>query len=111
MSDLTGASQHALEVIRTEKLPVLPYTLTIGYDYFNAGMNLISIHFQRKYYEWCCRIHSYSQQHSKPSDISVTPPTSLTLTSVHLNLRDELIAFKNIIGQVLLDVWWRCGGG
>jgi tRNA (guanine37-N1)-methyltransferase len=77
-------SGKALEFITQNNIPLKPYELTIGYDFWRSDEILTSI---------------------LPEQFINEVPTGFTITGhvAHLNLREEFKPFGKLIGQVILD--------
>eukprot|EP00884_Botryococcus_braunii_P009386 jgi/Botrbrau1/18449/Bobra.0072s0032.2 len=81
-TDLDGLKEDLKSVVDEEKLAVIPYQLTVGYPHMTADQVLKKILGER-----------------------VEVPSSFETIGhiAHLNLREELLPYKHVIGQVLLD--------
>lgn len=84
--------------------------IVLGYDHWNASES-------RKKWIWSRRLTFATAdilQSISPLADDEDPPSSFTQTGhiAHLNLRDEWLPFKHIIGQVIIDVsGLGCGSG
>ncbi|KAA6423720.1 MAG: tRNA (guanine(37)-N1)-methyltransferase [Trebouxia sp. A1-2] len=75
--------EHLVDMIQAEDLAVTDYTLQIGYDQLSAEDIIRKV---------------------VPQDVREVPHAFESVGHIaHLNLRDELLPYKHIIGQVVLD--------
>nr|GAT57463.1 predicted protein [Mycena chlorophos] len=72
------------EFLNAESEGLVPYTIELGYDYWNAD-DLI--------------------QAVVPEDLRDRSPTGFASTGhiAHINLKDEYLPYKHLIGQIILD--------
>ncbi|KAK9346454.1 Met-10+ like-protein-domain-containing protein [Lipomyces starkeyi] len=85
LGDLNGMSEELAKFLKERPaVEVLPYTLELGYDFWRADEILAAI---------------------LPPDRLGDVPSGFTMTGhiAHMNLRDEYLPYKRIIGQVVLD--------
>ncbi|KAF9928698.1 tRNA(m(1)G37)methyltransferase [Linnemannia zychae] len=82
--DLEGASETTKEFIKEKEIDLTKAQIDIGYDYWTADEILRAL---------------------LPEDIIDEAPSSFTTVGhiAHMNLKDEYLPFKKIIGQVILD--------
>ncbi|KAJ6621148.1 S-adenosyl-L-methionine-dependent methyltransferase [Mycena sp. CBHHK59/15] len=75
---------HTLEFLKTESNGLVPYTLELDYDYWTADEIIQSI---------------------LPETLRERSPTGFAITGhiAHVNLNDEYLQYKHLIGQILLD--------
>lgn len=84
LADLVELSEPRRAQIQTESLGIIDYTLNLDYSYWSADEILKSI---------------------LPAEVHDEIPGSFTAVGhiAHMNLRDEYLPWKHIIGQVILD--------
>ncbi|KAK9375372.1 Met-10+ like-protein-domain-containing protein [Lipomyces chichibuensis] len=85
LGDLSGMSEELATFLNERPgVEFLPYTLELGYDFWRADEILAAI---------------------LPPDCLDEVPSGFTLTGhiAHMNLRDEYLPYKRIIGQIVLD--------
>ncbi|KAJ8100446.1 Met-10+ like-protein-domain-containing protein [Lipomyces tetrasporus] len=83
--DLRGMSEELTAFLKERPgVEVLPYSLELGYDFWRADEILSGI---------------------LPPDLLGEIPSGFTMTGhiAHMNLRDEYLPYKHIIGQLILD--------
>ncbi|KAK9241219.1 Met-10+ like-protein-domain-containing protein [Lipomyces kononenkoae] len=83
--DLSGMSEELRTFLKDRpEVEVCPYTLELGYDFWRADEILMSI---------------------LPLDLLSEVPSGFTMTGhiAHMNLRDEYLPYKHIIGEIVLD--------
>ncbi|DBB06618.1 TPA: hypothetical protein ACH3X1_012140 [Trebouxia sp. C0004] len=81
--DTDQLPQHLVDMIQAEDLAVTDYTLQIGYDQLSAEDIIRKI---------------------VPEDVREVPHAFESVGHIaHLNLKNELLPYKHIIGQVILD--------
>ncbi|KAL1917821.1 uncharacterized protein VTP21DRAFT_3655 [Calcarisporiella thermophila] len=77
------ADQQAKDLIQQEALGVVKHTVEVGYDYWTTDEILRAV---------------------LPEHMKEVPSAFTQIGHIaHMNLRDEYLPFKNIIGQVILD--------
>ena len=118
-AELTEVRGDVREKVLQSNVEIVTYDLTLNYSYWSAEhvlkvitpfqtLKISSSPFSK------CRMHAHSSTHLLyqfhfcmqrllPEGCEV--PTSFESVGhiAHMNLRDELLPFKNVIGQVLLD--------
>ncbi|KAF9348760.1 tRNA(m(1)G37)methyltransferase [Mortierella sp. AD094] len=82
--NLDGASDKTKEFIKEKSLDLTKTELTVGYDHWTADEVLRAI---------------------LPEDIIDEAPSSFTTVGhiAHMNLKDEYLPYKHLIGQVIMD--------
>ncbi|KAF9173032.1 tRNA(m(1)G37)methyltransferase [Mortierella sp. AD011] len=82
--DLDGASEKTKEFIKEKSIDLTKTELTVGYDHWTADEVLRAI---------------------LPEDIIDEAPSSFTTVGhiAHMNLKDEYLPYKHLIGQVIMD--------
>ena len=121
---LTESSRSLLDEINAK---IVPHEITLNYDYWTASGLSNYIHINIDFMSLAAEIlHSIlpeSLREGSPTGFAATGHIGLFiliylfkpvqkcykafsnhLTIAHLNLNDEYLPFKNIIGQVILDV-------
>ncbi|KAJ7103254.1 Met-10+ like-protein-domain-containing protein [Mycena belliarum] len=75
---------QTLEFLTTEANGLVPYTLELNYDYWTADEIIQSI---------------------LPEELREGSPTGFAMTGhiAHINLKDEYLPYKSLIGQIILD--------
>jgi len=78
-------SVEVVQLLAEQQIELVPHTLNLTYDYWTADQVL---------------------QVVLPEDLLDESPTAFTQTGhlAHLNLRDEYLPHRHLIGQVILDV-------
>ncbi|KAF9208292.1 tRNA(m(1)G37)methyltransferase [Haplosporangium sp. Z 27] len=81
---LDGASEKTKEFIKEKSIDVTKTELTVGYDHWTADEVLRTI---------------------LPEDIIDEAPSSFTTVGhiAHMNLKDEYLPYKHLIGQIIMD--------
>ncbi|KAI9596926.1 tRNA methyltransferase Trm5 [Syncephalis fuscata] len=82
VSDINQLSTESQEVIKNEGYEVIPHELNISYDHWTAEEILTAI---------------------LPEDMLVPGAFEAVGHIAHMNLRDECLPYKHLIGQVILD--------
>ncbi|KAK9368791.1 Met-10+ like-protein-domain-containing protein [Lipomyces kononenkoae] len=83
--DLSGMSEELRSFLKgKQEVEIRPYTLELDYDFWRADEILMAI---------------------LPADLLDEVPSGFTMTGhiAHMNLRDEYLPYKRIIGQIVLD--------
>ncbi|KAG0200783.1 tRNA(m(1)G37)methyltransferase [Mortierella sp. NVP41] len=82
--DLEGASEKTKEFIKEKGIDLTKADISVGYDHWTADEILRAL---------------------LPEEIIDEAPSSFTTVGhiAHMNLKDEYLPFKNLIGQVILD--------
>ncbi|KAJ7193331.1 Met-10+ like-protein-domain-containing protein [Mycena pura] len=75
---------QTLDFLKTESNGLVPYTLELDYDYWTAADLIQSI---------------------VPDELRERSPAGFALTGhiAHMNIKDEYLPYKHIIGQIILD--------
>ncbi|KAJ7675332.1 Met-10+ like-protein-domain-containing protein [Mycena rosella] len=84
VSSEVNLSAQTLEFLNTESNGLVPYTLELDYDYWTADEIIQSI---------------------LPDDLREGSPAGFAMTGhiAHINLKEEYLPYKYLIGQILLD--------
>ncbi|KAG0000697.1 tRNA(m(1)G37)methyltransferase [Entomortierella chlamydospora] len=84
IDNLEGASEKTKEFIKEKSIDLTKTELTVGYDHWTADEVLRAI---------------------LPEDIIDEAPSSFTTVGhiAHMNLKDEYLPYKHLIGQVIMD--------
>lgn len=82
--DLSGLHAQSAEFVKKEGIEIVPLELELDYDHWQADEILSAI---------------------LPEALIAESPAGFTMVGhiAHMNLRDEYLPYKNIIGQVILD--------
>ncbi|KAK3818689.1 MAG: Met-10+ like-protein-domain-containing protein [Benniella sp.] len=82
--DLDGASEKTKEYVKEKGIAITTSELTVGYDHWTADEVLRAI---------------------LPEDIIDEAPSSFTTVGhiAHMNLKDDYLPYKHLIGQVIMD--------
>ncbi|KAG0221638.1 Met-10+ like-protein-domain-containing protein [Mortierella sp. GBAus27b] len=83
-NDLEGASEKTKDFVKGKDIAVTTTELTVGYDHWTADEVLRAI---------------------LPEDIIDEAPSSFTTVGhiAHMNLKDDYLPYKHLIGQVIMD--------
>ncbi|KAJ2858331.1 tRNA(m(1)G37)methyltransferase [Coemansia erecta] len=81
-TDLTGASEKLLNLVKKDNLEAVQHQVTLGYEHWSADEILKAV----------------------LPDTNEAPTSYEQIGHIaHMNLRDQYLEYKNLIGQVILD--------
>ncbi|KAG5437879.1 hypothetical protein PCANB_000594 [Pneumocystis canis] len=82
LQNISKLTQKSLQFIQDHNISIVPYVLELNYDFWSADDILNAI---------------------LPENLLDEIPSSFTQNKAHMNIRDEYLPYKRIIGEVILS--------